>query len=395
MSSDRNPINDDTSPSTSDPLDELLRQAEWSEATPLQVARLEQQWDRVRPRRDRRWMIRVTAFAASLLIGFLAWQAVTHEPRELATNDLQQPEAPVVTPPEPQSLDVDSVAETKAGRRPDHSIGRPATKLEVALANVAIQQADRDRRIRETDPLERWVAAIIEDDERAIVAFDEDGSSRAILLDRCLAELPRSQGQRRLALAQLLTMLEHSDTLPALVALWSDAFTRPVVESHLVEVADVSTLMEMSRVSLTFDEQVRFLSRIADRLDTESQRLLLLAAMSDRYRRAAMVVTRETHLPPADMLFDALADQNADVRFAAALLLGEIDDPRVTERLIEIARQSPKQSDPWVALIRKRDAASRQLIAEARSDPKMYATLLSAELSCQSTLHPIQRGAAL
>lgn len=395
MSSEQRHPQDDTLRSLSDPLDELLRQAEWPEATPWQVARLEQQWDRIRPRRDHCSLIRGTAFAASLLIGFLIWQTVNGKLDVIVMEDAARNE---VLSPLPSNRPTPAVAVTQSAapvRQDPTSIGRPATKLEITLANVAIQQAEHERRWRETDPLERWVAAIIEDAQRAIVAFDADESSRLELLDRCRVELLRSQGQRRLALARLLTMLELSDAIPTLLALWSDAYARPVVEPHLVEVADVSTLMEMSRVPLKFDEQVRFLSRISERSDREAQRLLLLAAMNDRYRRAAMVVTQETHLPPADMLFEALADQNADVRIAAALLLGEIDEPEITHRLIEIARRSPRQSEPWVALIRKRDAASRELVAEAHNDPQMYATLLSAELSRQSTLTPIQRGTAL
>ncbi len=397
MTTDRPTPGDDTSPATGDPLDELLRQAEWPQATPLQLARLEQQWDRVRPRQRSRWAMRVTAFAAALLMGFVCWQAVPRQADDLAIDELAinevQPQNPPSLPQSvPPSLETRHVAEVQSERAGQ---SRPATALEIALSRTAIIQAEHERERLASDPVEQWVAMILRDHRLAIAEFNEPDDVRQQLWCRLLSELPRSQGQRRLALAQLLTMLDLPDTTPALLTLWSDPFTRGVVGPQLVERADVQTLMEMSRAPVTFDEQVRFLSQIAERPDMEAQRLLLLAAMDSRYRQAAMFVTRETHLPPADMLFEALANERTDVRFAAALLLGEIDDPLITERLIEIARQHPRQSDPWVALLRKRDAASRALIAEVRSDPQMYATLLDAELARQFSHTSVQLGAAL
>ncbi|MCA9076091.1 MAG: HEAT repeat domain-containing protein [Planctomycetaceae bacterium] len=398
MQSDGKLPDDEPVRMTDEALDELLRQAEWPEATPLQLGRLEREWDRLRPRRRTWQSMRWAAFAASLLVGTVIWQALPREADNLAINP--QPHHPSVVPLPPSSpprlvVEVRPDEQPNSERRASTSIGRPATNLEVALTNVAIRRAEREQERIAADPFERWVARISEDDQLAIIDFDESDEARQELLQRSLFELPRSQGQRRIAIAKLLTLLELPEAQPALLALWAEAYTRDAVEAHLVEVVDVPTLMEMSRARLTFSEQVRFLSRIAERPDVEAQRLLLLAAMTDQYRRAAMIVTRETHLPPADMLFEALADQNADVRFAAALLLGEIDDPRITDRLIEIARNGPRQSDPWVALIRRRDTASRQLIAEARSDPNISSTLLTAELARQSTLTPIQWGAAL
>ncbi len=392
MTAERPTPGDDTSPATSDSLDELLRQAEWPEATPLQAARLEQHWNRVRPRQRNRWAMRAAAFAAAALIGIACWQTVPRQADDLALNEPLQHDPPSLPQSVPRTLETPRGEEDRSERTRQ---SRPATAVEIALSRAAIIQAERERERLAADPLEQWVAMIIDDSQVAIVEFNEPVESRQELLGRLLTELPRSQGQRRLAMAQLLTMLDLTDTTPALMALWSEPFTRGVVEPQLVERADVQTLLEMSRAPLTFDEQVRFLSQIAERPDLEAQRLLLLAAMNSRYRQAALVVTRETHLPPADMLFEALANERTEVRFAAALLLGEIDDPDITDRLIEIARQHPRQSEPWVALLRKRDAASRELIAEVRSDPKMYATLLNAELARQSSLSSVQWGATL
>ncbi len=399
-------------PGKSDPLDELLSRAKWPEPTPSQMARLEAAWDHCRPaaRPESRpeplpepsRRLRFSAFsgiaagvvAATVLAGLVIGNALLRQPDvandvPVLVKETLERRLPVVEPPviEP------SVIEPSVPVLDDR-ISRPPTWLELALLRVAEQRASRLRQWRETDPLERALTRLVGDPHVDISELVPPPDDVDRFVERIIAELPRSRGQRRMALARLLTTIEPPDSLPALLSLWSDPATRELVEPTVVRLADLETLTSLLRSRLTFADRVRLLAAIVSRPEIEAHKLLVAAAMEPQTRPAALAVARKTS-PPTELLFAALADENANVRVAAALLLGVHRDPQVTDGLIEIARKTPARSEPWIALMQRDDAAARRIIEEARRHPQIMVSVNSAEATRQMMMHPVRVGVPL
>lgn len=367
-----------------DPLDDLLRSARWPEPSPLQMARLESAWNRERPKSRRTAPWGRIAVAAVLLVSLVAWK-------------LQPTRSPSPSDPSLTIDDGNRVPLYRAEQPPpelDDRISRPATRIELALLQVAEARALRERRLRETDPLERAVAWVIGhpqagDDELEAMLDDEEQ-----LAGRMVGALPEARGQRRIALARLLVAIEPPDSLPVFLSLWADPLTREVVEPTLVRRADAPTLASMIRTRLPFNERVRLLSAIASRDDKQTQELLILAAMDSHMRPAALAAAQRT-APSAELLFTALSHDDADVRLAAALLLGEHSDSRVTSKLISMARRNPAHCEPWIALLQRDDAEARMIVAEARRHPQIMASVNTAAAARQMAIHPVQIGVSL
>ncbi|MFO1092388.1 MAG: hypothetical protein U0992_03615 [Planctomycetaceae bacterium] len=176
--------------------------------------------------------------------------------------------------------------------------------------------------------------------------------------------------------------------------LWFDATTRDIVEPTVVRLADVPTLATLIEAPQSFDARVRLLTEIGSRPEKEAQGLLIEAAIVPDTLPAALAAARRA-APPAELLFSALAHPRADVRVAAALLLGEDADPEITVKLVALARECPNRSEPWIALLPRTDAESRMIVEEARQDPQIMASVTLAEATRQLILHPVQVGVRL
>ena len=100
-------------------------------------------------------------------------------------------------------------------------------------------------------------------------------------------------------------------------------------------------------------------------------------------------------MPPAELLFRALAHPRAEIRVAAALLLGEHRDPEVTAKLVALARERPNLSEAWIALLPRNDTQSRRILEEARRYPQIMAAVNTAASTRQSILFPVQVGVQL
>ena len=181
---------------------------------------------------------------------------------------------------------------------------------------------------------------------------------------------------------------------PALLGLWSDPTTRDIVEPTVVRLADVPTLGSLIQAEQSFEARVRLLVEIGTRPEQDAQALLIEAAMVPFTRPAALAAARQA-MPPAELLFRALAHPRSDVRVAAALLLGEHRDPEVTAKLVALARERPNLSETWIALLQRNDTQSRRILEEARQYPQIMASVNTAASTRQSILFPVQVGVRL
>ena len=381
--------NQESRPDERDPLDELLARAKWPEPTPLQLARLESDWNRARPavRRAKAWgrlWAGVACAAAVLVLSFAVWKLIPATPGPVDAT-------PVVVDDGTQSP-VPPLESSLVKREGVQS--RPPTQMELAVLEAAEAAARQERCFRETDPLEQAVTRLLEDPEASVSELVATSDDVGTVARRAVEELPDSRGPRRIALARLLVGIGPPDALPALLGLWTDPTTRDIVQPTVVRLADVPTLGSLIEAEQSFDARVRLLVEIGTRPEQDAQALLIEAATVPFTRPAALAAARQG-VPPAELLFRALAHPRAEVRVAAALLLGEHSGSNVTAKLVALARESPNRSEPWIALLQRNDAESRRILEEARQYPQIMASVNTAASTRQSILFPVQVGVQL
>ena len=91
-----------------------------------------------------------------------------------------------------------------------------------------------------------------------------------------------------------------------------------------------------------------------------------LDLVSDRPTRTdALAALAKLRNPPTECMVQALNDPHVDRRIAAALVLGRIDGPVLTRRLIEMVAADQNRREAFIAL-----ASSRGAEASGRSRPR-------------------------
>lgn len=277
--------------------------------------------------------------------------------------------------------------------------GRPATMLE-AVAFAVQQQREQQRR---ADPLERAVSTLTTLDPHSDPALwlpalaaqmgCATEAERQSWEARLISEIPRAQGERLRALIGLLGEFAGPRSVPLLVALARQPPTRPLAGPMLLHVADPSLLLRLASAEIHPVRQADYLDELLARSDAAAHALFFQAALAPATRRGALVSMRRTANPPTAALFAALDDPRPDVRTVAALLIGEIRDPAVTDRLVELAYRHPARETLWVALLQRRDPAAAAFVRQAGRYPQLMATVGTAELArrrmTEDTLPPI------
>jgi hypothetical protein len=102
-------------------------------------------------------------------------------------------------------------------------------------------------------------------------------------------------------------------------------------------------------------------------------------------RVEALAAADQMSEPPNDALFALLRDESKSVRTAAAMALGRINGPDVTESLIKLITQDRSApSEAWIALLACRDQSAAEFVANAEHHPRMLGRLNNARIFWQT-----------
>jgi hypothetical protein len=88
-------------------------------------------------------------------------------------------------------------------------------------------------------------------------------------------------------------------------------------------------------------------------------------------RGDALAALARVSSPPTDRIMAALGDPRVDRRVAAALVLGRIDGPVLTRRLIEMVAADQNRREAFIALASSRGEAARAFVREAAQSPTL------------------------
>jgi hypothetical protein len=104
--------------------------------------------------------------------------------------------------------------------------------------------------------------------------------------------------------------------------------------------------------------------------DAAIQRYLDLVQDSSTRAKALAALARVAK-PPTERMLASLDDPRADRRLAAALVLGRIDGPVLTRRLIDMVAADQNRREAFIALASSRGADARAFVRQATQSPAL------------------------
>jgi hypothetical protein len=92
---------------------------------------------------------------------------------------------------------------------------------------------------------------------------------------------------------------------------------------------------------------------------------------------AALAAVSGLKHAPTDALFSVMHSPSLQMRIAAARVLGTLNDPAVSQRLIELTMNPGTRSQALVGLMSSADPVAKQFLAYARQDLSLAAVVRS------------------
>jgi len=356
-------------------LDRVVREALEVDLEHERLARLEQHWlARSRQQHWRGQMRRVTAIAATLAAVAaltVAWNRKTSLPLQPVENPGSVAEELAVDNPTP--------ADSEDVRAIELSAGRPPTAYErlIFLARTGA---------RPTVPIgARLDSAIhqlvLHPDADARPLVESPGLRQANVETFLLRRLPRATDAEHPAILKLLAIRGTQRSVPALLRLARHDKIREDVLATLEQIVAVEGLPQV--VQSATDPRLRtdLIRRLLNH-DSEAALLGYLSLVrSEATRAEALAVADEVPKLPIDELIGLLDHRDQALRFSAALVLGHVDGPEVTRRLITRVTEQPADSPAaWMALMACHGELADEFFAYATRRPQLLGYVNNARL---------------
>ncbi len=320
---------------TPDDLDKQIRAALGGEPSAGQLARLERFWrEQSRAERRRRLLRRAAAAAASIVAIAAMWLAIGRR----QAREISLPEVVVEAPRavDQRAAPAEAVAAAPPAGREPTAYERMMFALQTG-ARATPEQALATRLNRATDDDER---------RRVIQQVGEHGSRESLAALMRAAERPAIREEALAAAEQIMGVGRLAEGVP----LARDAAVRRALVARLLAAPSPAALRG-------------FLALAADPA-TRGETLAAAAAV-EQLPVAALVAT--------------LDGGDKQTRLAAAMVLGHVNGPTVSDALI--ARVSQSQRAPieaWVALLACRGAPVDRFLAQAVVQPRLLGQVNSA-----------------
>jgi hypothetical protein len=296
--------------------------------------------------------------------------------------------APVEAPRAPSDNNA-IVTELVPATDGDHAVAvkltgsRPATAYEQLLVRVAERRrpARQPPRSKPADPVDAVIEGVLADPD-----VDVSASAASLAADReqnesrLLHRLASAGVKEQLAIVRLLAHIGSSRSVPALLMLTQSPETHAAAIHTLATLADETTLAALARTEREPSLQQQLIGQLLSRSSPDAVALFLDLFASAQTRNAALAVLDDQPSPPVDLLFAALNNGDTAQRLSAAVVLGRIDGPRVTERLVAQVLRHVNRQEAFVALLASSGAEAQQFVSAARRDQYLIAAVYSAQL---------------
>jgi hypothetical protein len=431
---------DNSSPSPcDDPLDQLLNEARWPAPTPKQLSRSAEQWHAVwhAQRRRERFASRavVVGFAASVLVAVIfGWRWFNRR-----GNDLRQPvtiEQPKERPtdeknaPPVKQTEIPRIAlrpATAVPRFEEPVLSRAPSKLEELL--VGVPSHARHNRKRESQPhpsetnkaasrvasssssvrrrattkapakediakkdaatpaVARLVANPKLDVMKVAAGLRSAAAVNELHLLAILANAPLSKQTLayQMAAIRLLAEIGSPRSVPDLLRASTDSNLHVASINALGRLADSAILDQLASQEPNRELQRSLLTALLGRGDLDSYRLYLSYLQNEATAETALAAAEQVPNPPMEILFAALGSPSELERLAAARVLGRIDGPATTARLVAMLEEGTSRQEACVALLSSRGPEAVSFVRNARTNPTLAALFDAASVHLWNT----------
>jgi hypothetical protein len=141
---------------------------------------------------------------------------------------------------------------------------------------------------------------------------------------------------------------------------------------------DATAIGRLARQERDPRAQRELVASLLERGDLPSIRVFLQRVADPRTSGAALAcVGRED--PPVETLLEFLTAPDRGERMAAAQVLGRLDRPEISRRLIEMVRLGAYRQEALLGLLCSSEPSAREFLASAERDSTFWATLWNAK----------------
>jgi len=196
-----------------------------------------------------------------------------------------------------------------------------------------------------------------------------------------LRRLPQATDDQQTVIFRLLAVCGTRRSVPALLRVGRHDATRDNALAILEQIVGIENLAQV--VGSTRDRKFR--AALMHRLlasDSEAALLGYLSLMRiESARREALAVADEAPQLPIGSLLTLLDHGEKRVRFSAAMVLGHVNGPKVTNLLIARVTDKPSDSrEAWMALLACRGERAQEFLAYAKYRPQLLGYFNSARV---------------
>jgi HEAT repeat protein len=193
---------------------------------------------------------------------------------------------------------------------------------------------------------------------------------------------------QQLAAVRLLSEIGSSAAVPSLLQASGDPKLRTAAARAVARLADTPTINEIVRQQTDIELQRTLLAGLLARGDTAALGDYLNYVQSDTIGETALSAAELVQNPPMEMLFGVLQSPSELTRLAAARVIGRIDGPATTQRLIAMVEQGTSRQEACVALLSSRGEDAVNFVTNARANPVLAGLLQTASLFVSTNSQP-------
>lgn len=348
-----------------------IRDALRVDPQPHEIARLEAFWhaESKRDRRKRSWR-RSFAMAASLLfaVSIVGWVVrqqfggveVVQAPLAI---EKSVPKTIERSPDPPQFVD---------SQPPSPSLGRKPTALEMFVFYSQAQRRGKHANASLAALVDDMVEQVSSGKADSRQAVEDAGIAVAGIERELLRRLARAKAEQKPALLRLLAVSGSQKSTPALLRLSRRREFRDEALATIEQIIGTAGLADVVRQSN--DPQVRrdLMRRMLAADSDEATAAFLSLVQVPALRGEALTAANGVREFPIETLFALLQSDDERVRLSSALVLGHVNGPEITRRLVAVVTaQQSAPTEVWMALLTCRGELAEEFLSYATRNPQL------------------------
>ena len=207
--------------------------------------------------------------------------------------------------------------------------------------------------------------------------------TRPLLAQRAEYERRLLECFRNLNVAQQMAALNvlgcigsEASTPLVLYASLHPSLHQPAIRA-MIEIGDAETLARLTPKEADAELQEQMLAALLARGECRAVAAYLDLVTRPGLEGRPLAALSRVKRPPVEMLFQFLAGPQFSRRLAAALVLGRLDGPAITRRLMQLAAGGGNRQEAMVALLACSNEEATQFVNTARQNV-LFAGVLSA-----------------